>query len=157
MGISADPVRFLRRAFIALAVLLVAVQVIRVDRTNPPVTAPIQASAAVDSILRRSCYDCHSNETKWPWYSQVAPMSWLVSRDVRHGREHLNFSTWGEMTTDEQAKAVEEIWEEVEQGEMPLAIYTPLHPEARLSDTDKAALQAWAQSVAGMRRAPAQP
>ena len=79
MGIFADPARFMKRALAAAALLLVLAQLVRVDRTNPPATSTIQASAAIDSILRRSCFDCHSNETTWPLYSGVAPMSWIVA------------------------------------------------------------------------------
>lgn len=124
-------------------VLLLAAQFIPVDRTNPPVESSVPAPPAVDEILRRSCYDCHSNETVWPWYSRVAPASWLIARDVAQGRQHLNFSTWNRLSPAERVHALEEAWEEIEAGQMPLAIYTPLHPDARLTDADKAALEAW--------------
>lgn len=98
-------------------------------------------------MLRRACYDCHSNETVWPWYSKVAPASWLVADDVEHGRRHVNFSTWNRRTPEEQAKAMKTVWEEVEAGEMPLWQYRPLHPAARLSDADKALLRVWSQGT----------
>ena len=72
-----------------IAVLLVDIQFIPVDKTNPPVTADLQADQEVKEIFKRSCYDCHSNETKWPWYSSVAPVSWLVSSDVFHAAEEI--------------------------------------------------------------------
>src|SRR5450759_484008 len=78
----------------AVVVALGAIQLIPVDRTNPPVQKEMPAPPDVQAILRRSCYDCHSNETVWLWYSKVAPISWLVSRDVRQGRRELNFSDW---------------------------------------------------------------
>ena len=131
-----------------LAGLVVAIQFIPIDTTNPPVTAEIHASPAIAAVLRRSCYDCHSNETRWPWYSHVAPISFVVSRDVHQARHHLNFSTWGEYDPIRQAKAVREIWKQVSSGEMPMSIYLPLHQDARLSDAAKAALEAWAKSVA---------
>lgn len=141
-----------RRMLLQLAGLvvfvLVALQIIPVTRDNPPVTAEIHASPAVASILRRACYDCHSNETVWPWYSHVAPVSFLIANDVHHGRRHVNFSTWGTLTPAKQAKNVQDIWEEVSEGEMPMSIYVPLHHDARLSDLDKRALEAWAKSVA---------
>jgi hypothetical protein len=132
---------------VAAAVALVGMQFIPVDRTNPPVTSEIPASAAVDSVIRRACYDCHSNQTVWPWYSRVAPISFIVARDVHEGRRHLNFSTWGEYTTAKQTKLVHEMWEQVSKGEMPMTIYLPMHPEARLSAQDKAVFEAWARSV----------
>ena len=136
-----------KRAAIVLGVALVGAQFIRVDRSNPLVDGEIVAPAGAQAILERSCYDCHSNRTVWPWYSQVAPVSWLVGRDVHEGREHLNFSTWNRLAPDKQQKAVHEIWEQVSEGEMPLSIYLPLHPRARLSDADKAVLKSWADSV----------
>ena len=87
------------------------------------------------------------SRSSWPWYSRVAPVSFLVAHDVREGREHLNFSTWNRLSTTEQARAIHECWEEVEEGEMPLWFYTPLHPEARLSEEDLQLLEAWAASV----------
>jgi hypothetical protein len=138
--------RILRRLSVTAAVLLVAVQFVPVSRTNPPVETDIAAPADVNAILRRACYDCHSNETVWPWYSRVAPVSWLVAHDTNEGREHLNFSTWNRLSIPERHEALDELWEEVESGGMPLPIYLPLHPEARLSDADKAAIQAWVRA-----------
>ena len=137
----------LKRLMLFGLVALVGAQLIRVDRTNPPVEMNVPASASVDAVLRRACYDCHSNETVWPWYSNVAPVSWLVARDVREGRDHLNFSTWNRLSSDAQARAVREVWTQVSNGEMPMAIYLPLHSEARLSDLDKRVLRTWAESV----------
>jgi hypothetical protein len=130
-------------------VLLVVAQFVPVDTSNPPVTAEIDAPADVKGILERSCYDCHSNETTWPWYSRVAPVSWLVAHDVEEAREHLNFSEWDQLSTEDQLEGIEEAWEEVEEGEMPLWFYLPLHPEARLSATDREVLKRWATSEAG--------
>src|SRR5438874_1058331 len=81
---------------IALGTVLVAIQLVPVERTNPSATKPIEAPAEVTAVLRRSCYDCHSNETRWPWYAYVAPVSWLVADDVKDGRAKLNFSSWGD-------------------------------------------------------------
>lgn len=140
--------RTVTRGALALFVgALVGMQFIPVDRTNPPVTSEIHASPAVDSILRRACYDCHSNETVWPWYSRVAPISFLVADDVHHGRRHVNFSTWGDYSSAKQIKTIHEIGDQVRTGEMPLWIYLPMHHDARLSDQDKAAIDAWAKSV----------
>lgn len=132
---------------VAAVVALAGMQFIPVDRSNPPVTSEIPASAAVDSVIRRACYDCHSNQTVWPWYSRVAPVSFLVARDVHQGRRHLNFSTWGDYDTAKQSKLVREIWKQVSTGEMPMTIYLPMHPQARLSAQDKAVFEAWAKTV----------
>lgn len=133
------------KVILGVVVGLAAIQVVRFARTNPPVTREIQAPAAVKTVLRRSCWDCHSNEVVWPWYSGVAPFSWLTHRDVSEGRRHLNFSTWGELDPQRRAKKQHEIAEEVGDGGMPLWFYLPLHAEARLSATDKTLLVEWAK------------
>lgn len=131
-----------RRALAVLAGLAV-LQLIPVSRTNPPVEETVPASNAVASILRRSCFDCHSHETTFPWYTRVAPASWLIAYDVREGRRHLNFSTWNRLDAAARREAAEDIWDEVSAGRMPLGIYLPLHPDARLTDHDRALLEAW--------------
>jgi hypothetical protein len=134
-------------AKIALGVFAVLglLQVVRFDRTNPPVTADLQAPPDVERVLRRSCYDCHSNETVWPWYSAVAPMSWLLHHDVTAGRDLLNFSEWGALPPQEQAKERREIVESVQEGEMPPWYYVvPMHPSARLTPAETGLLERWA-------------
>lgn len=116
-------------------VLLLLIQLIPYgsDHQNPPVVQePSWDSPETRDMAVRSCYDCHSNETIWPWYSNVAPMSWLVQRDVDRGREKLNFS-------DIQAGGdeLDELSEVVLEGKMPLPIYLPAHPEARLSQEER--------------------
>jgi hypothetical protein len=125
-------------------VALVGIQFIDVDRSNPPVTKELQASTEVKLILKDACYDCHSNETKWPWYSKVAPISFFVSNHVVEGREHLNFSTWGDMYTPKQNEYKKEIWEEIEKGEMPLTNYTWLHPKSKLTIEQRQVIKKWA-------------
>jgi hypothetical protein len=129
--------------FGALAVILVAIQLVPVDRTNPTVVADFDGPPAVKAVLETSCYDCHSHETRWPWYSRVAPFSWLVAHDVEEARDHLNFSQWGNLDAKRQAKLAEEMWEEVEEGEMPLRMYLLAHPDARLTGAAKATLHDW--------------
>lgn len=127
----------------SLAVVLVAIQLVPVDRTNPAVIADFDGPSGVESVLRASCYDCHSHETRWPWYSRVAPASWLVAHDIEEARDHLNFSQWASYEPKRQAKLAEEIWEEVEEGEMPLKMYLLAHSDARLSEAGKAILRDW--------------
>lgn len=129
---------------IIVVVCLIAAQFIPVDRSNPPVTSDLTAPAAVHDVLRQSCYDCHSNETVWPWYSHIAPISWLVAFDVHEGRDHLNFSEWGNYPTDSQSRMKRAIWAAVDEGEMPPIQYLPAHPDARLDDQDKSILRNWA-------------
>jgi len=134
-----------KRAAIALAALLVVAQLVRPEHTNPPATVEVDAPEDVRVVLRRACYDCHSNATVWPWYSHVAPISWLVAHDVDEGRGDLNFSTWDAYSAAKRAKKMKEIVETVEEGEMPLWFYVALHPDARLSADDRARLTAWAR------------
>lgn len=130
-------------ALVSLVVLLVVIQLIPVSRTNPTVEERVPAPDSVLAILERSCFDCHSHETHWPWYAHVAPASWLVASHVNEGREYLNFSTWNRYDAERRADKLEEIWDEVERGGMPLKVYLPLHPGARLSDRDRAVIHGW--------------
>ena len=141
--------KWLKRIVIVLAVLLLGIQVVRPEKTNPPVDpartiqALTQMTPEVDAILKRSCNDCHSYETKWPWYSHVAPVSWLVARDVEEGREHVSFSNWASYDRKRAIHALEEMNDEVAEGDMPLWFYVRLHPQAVLSDADKSVLLNW--------------
>ncbi len=137
--------KLLPKILLGLGVVLVLVQFVRPAQTNPPVTGDIAAPPEVAKVLRKSCYDCHSNETTWPWYSKVAPVSWLVTRDVNEGRKELNFSEWQSFADKRKDKKFEEIADEVGEGEMPMAIYLPMHPEAKLSDAEKTLLVEWAK------------
>jgi hypothetical protein len=106
------------------------------DHNNPPVVQePQWSSAEARVIAQRACYDCHSNETTWPWYSNVAPVSWLVQHDVDEGRSELNFSEWGQGEQE-----VEEAGEKIREGEMPPRNFLITHPEARLTGEEKNAL-----------------
>jgi hypothetical protein len=136
--------KYLRWVVLGLVVVFAGIQLVPVDRTNPPVEADVPASPEVRAILRRACYDCHSNETVWPWYSRVAPVSWLVAQDVHEGRAELNFSTWDRYTTQQQVKKLKESLEEVNEGEMPPWFYLPVHRDAALTAQDRATLHQWA-------------
>jgi hypothetical protein len=123
------------RVLLALLVLFLLLQAVPYgrDHTNPPVRKePAWQGPRTEALVRRACYDCHSNETRWPWYSHVAPISWLVQGDVDDGRRHLNFSEF-----DREQKNAEEAAEEVEEGKMPPAMYGWTHPGARLDDEEK--------------------
>jgi hypothetical protein len=107
------------------------------EKSNPPVTAPAPwPNAEAESIARVSCYACHSNETEWPAYSYVAPMSWLVRNDVDGGRDEMNFSEWGEKSAD----AAEDAREEITEGRMPLPNYRRIHRDAELTNEEAAVL-----------------
>ena len=112
---------------------------------NPPVVQePAWDSPHTRALAQRACFDCHSNETVWPWYSNVAPISWQVQRDVDEGREKLNFSEWG--MGEQEA---DEIYESVQEGEMPMGIYLLTHPEARLNAEEKGLLLSGLQKMFG--------
>src|ERR1700722_6344752 len=137
---------------IMMSLLLVAVliQFIPVghDHSNPPTTKePAWDSPETRELARRACFDCHSNQTGWRFYSYVAPVSWLVARDVNEGRRHLNFSAW-----DQPQKHAKDVAEQVKTGEMPLWFYVPLHPSANLSDAEKQALTEGAAKSLGPQK-----
>ena len=123
---------------ITISVLLlgVGIQVVPYgrDHTNPPVVQePQWDTPKTRALFMRACADCHSNETKWPWYSNIAPVSWLVQHDVDEGREHFNVSNW----LHQKKNKGDEAAEEVREGDMPPLVYLPAHPEARLSKIEK--------------------
>ena len=137
------------KSVIGISGVLVLIQLVPVSRTNPPVESEINAPPNVATILRRSCYNCHSNNTVWPWYGYVAPVSWLVSSDVSGARHKLNFTTWNRYTSEEGTTLLREIWKEVQGGDMPPWYYLIKHSEGRLSEDDKAVLRDWTQHSAG--------
>jgi mono/diheme cytochrome c family protein len=118
--------------------------------TNPPGTAePTWNSPEAKALFRRACFDCHSGETAWPWYSHVAPVSWLVQRDVDGGRRHLNFTQW-----DQPQRHAKDVAAEVKQGDMPPWFYLPMHPAARLTETEKQVLINGAEKTLGPQAPP---
>ena len=133
-----------RLILIVVFVVVLAAQLIPVSRTNPAPKAPLGAPTEVMAVLRGACYDCHSSETRWPWYSRVAPVSWLVASDVSEARGKFNLSDWGLIQPKKQADVREEMWEEVEKRAMPLWFYRIAHPEARLTPAQEATLREWA-------------
>ena len=139
----------LKWTVIVLAVIFACLQFIRPIRNNPPIDesktieARINVPPEIDSIFKRSCNDCHSSKTDWVWYSNVAPVSWHMSKHVEEGRAELSFSEWGAYTPKRAEHKLEEICEQVEGNEMPLWDYVLLHPSARLSDADKKLICDW--------------
>lgn len=107
----------LKRSALGMCVAFILIQFIPVNRINPPVEADVSAPPDVGSVLRRACYDCHSSETRWPWYSHVAPVSWVIAHDVHEGRATLNYSTWNRLSPEKQAEAIQESWEEGSRGQ----------------------------------------
>ena len=140
----------LKLLLIVLAIAFLGMQFVRPARTNPmsdPATAlgasvPVPAAAA--AILDRSCRDCHSNETRWPWYSHVAPASWFVIDHVNHGRSHFNYSVWNTYDRQRQAELLKGSCELAREGAMPMPSYLLMHGSARLSPAEVGILCDWA-------------
>jgi len=137
----------LKKILIAVVIILVGIQFIPIERTNPPVTQDLNPPENVALILKTSCYDCHSNETVWPWYSYVAPVSFLVAGDVNNGRKHLNFSEWDKYDTKRRSKKLDGISELVEKGVMPLSKYTLIHSDAKMNQEKIKIIKEWVQST----------
>lgn len=139
----------------AVVVALVAAQFIRPDRTNPATdaTRTIQAQAGTANtlvaVLDRACNDCHSNATVWPWYTQVAPLSWIWAYGVREGRKAVNFSEWAAYSPDQRQQLLVASCRDASAGKMPGTPYTLLYPEARLSAEDIQTICAASRQAAG--------
>ena len=128
--------RILIWAVIVVILIVIAIQFVPVDRSNPPITQNVNwDSPATEELARRACFDCHSNETAWPWDARIAPVSWLIADHVTEGRQHLNFSEW-----DQPNAELDEMLHEIKGGDMPLQSYVLMHPKAKLSDSEREAL-----------------
>ena len=138
-----------KKILIGLLIIFVIIQLIPANRpdTNTDLSNDLITTENVPdevaAILHKACYDCHSNQTRYPWYSYVAPVSWLVAKDTREGREELNFSEWNTLSKRKKIKILDEMGEEVEEGEMPMKIYTVIHRDANLSDQERETLINW--------------
>jgi hypothetical protein len=118
----------------------------RQSATDVPILSGAEIDPAVLALIQRSCQDCHSDRTHYPWYSYVAPVSWLVTGDVERGRERLNLSHWSEYPLVRKERSLSEIANQVKDRDMPLAQYTWIHPGARLSDAEVGAIFRWTQA-----------
>jgi Haem-binding domain len=145
---------WLKRLGLPLLLAFLVIQLFQPAKTNPPADpqremhAIVAADHPAVSVIQRSCNDCHSHRTVWPWYSHVAPVSWLVASDVNRGRKALNFSEWSGYPPEQQRKHLTEICKEVSEGEMPGLSYTLMHKNSKLSGDDVSTVCRWAQSPA---------
>jgi hypothetical protein len=143
----------LKKILIGLLIVLVLIQFIRParNRSNVPALNDITAHYAVPNdvqvVLQRACNDCHSNNTTYPWYANIQPFGLWLQNHIDEGKEHLNFSEFGSYNKKKQAHKMEEVAEMVEEDEMPLASYTWIHRDAKLSKEDKDLLLAWSKSL----------
>ncbi len=136
----------MKKTLLIIIVLLIVIQFIRPERTNPPIDPQksLKTDPAVMKILKRSCYDCHSNETKWPWYSNIAPLSWSIVSHVNEGRKALNFSAYTTIDPKIKEKRLKRLIKTTRNGMMPLSSYLLIHKNAVLSSSDKQTLEKWA-------------
>jgi hypothetical protein len=139
-------------ALLALGIATIAAQLMTVEPINevapilPRSSGDIAVPAQIEALLTRACYDCHSNQTRWPWYSQVAPVSWLVAHDVALGRKELNFSEWGSYYPQTRRRKLQWIGRVIREGSMPPWSYRLMHPRARLTEAERAMLYRWIES-----------
>jgi hypothetical protein len=145
----------IRKWVIGAGLVLLAAQILQPEKNNPPVDTAEEFNtiynppAELTSVLKNCCYDCHSNETKYPWYAYFSPVSWYLNNHIREGREELNFSVWGTYQEEDLFKILEHVAEEVKEHKMPLSSYTWLHPEAKLTDTQREMIVRWFAAKAG--------
>lgn len=136
----------MKKILVILLVAFVLIQFFRIDQTNPAVNKGMdfltikQTPEPIASTIRNACYDCHSNETKYPWYTNVQPVAWFMQNHIEEGRKHLNFSIYSTYEPKRQVRKMEEAAEMIQNGEMPLESYVLGHPEAKLTDAQKAEL-----------------
>ncbi|MEZ4909803.1 MAG: heme-binding domain-containing protein [Saprospiraceae bacterium] len=136
----------LKKIFLVILGILLLLQFVPVDKTAPEYDsskdyfANHQVDGNVKKIVMDACYDCHSYQTKYPWYSNIAPVNFLINNHVKEGREHLNFSLWMEYPNKRKHHKLEECIEEIEKGNMPMKSFTWMHPEAKLSNEQKTIL-----------------
>ena len=138
---------------VALVVILIGIQFIPgKDRTAPAVESGadmlqvLNADAEIASMIKDACYDCHSHNTEYPWYAYIQPVGWWLDGHVEHGREELNFSTWSSLDADDQKHGLKESAEKVEKKEMPLTPFLFTHPEARITEEQRAQIAEWMRS-----------
>ncbi|EQA43325.1 heme-binding domain protein [Leptospira broomii serovar Hurstbridge str. 5399] len=136
------------RLGIGLSVLFLGLQFVPVEFPSGKNAKEIQTEESVKKIFRKSCYDCHSDLVKWPWYSRIFPVSLYLIHHVEEGKDELNFSEWEDLKPSEKADLAEKILEEIEDGEMPLWDYKILHPESKLNREDLETVRDWLQIYA---------
>lgn len=138
---------------ITLIGILIFIQIIRIDKTNLKVYPPLdfisitKPNNEITSLLKNACYDCHSNEVKYPWYTNIAPVSWWIKHHINEGSHHLNFSIWGTYKSRRMDHKLKECIEMIEEGEMPMYSYTIMHSESKLSKAQQELLINWFKSL----------
>jgi hypothetical protein len=142
-----------KKILYGVVAIFIIIQFFRIDKTNPAINLAddfieiAKPSEEIAVLLKSACYDCHSNQSEYPWYSNIAPVSWWVKDHINEGRDELNFSKWSTYSVKKKDHKLEEMAEELEEGEMPLKPYPLTHPEARLSDSQKEELINWIKAL----------
>jgi len=134
---------------LSLLAILVVIQFFQIDKTNPP-TDPAKDFTALENppqevaeLLKKACYDCHSHDTAYPWYTNIQPVAWWVRGHINGARKELNFALWGDYEAKRKARKFEEMAEEVKEGNMPLKSYTWMHPASKLTEQQRQQLVSW--------------
>jgi hypothetical protein len=144
-----------KKIILTLLSILIVIQFIRIDKATKPfdantdLIALIKPDAEIVSILKVSCYDCHSNQPTYPWYTNIAPVSWWIKHHINEGSHHLNFSEWGNYSQKRKDHKLDECIEMVEEDEMPMSSYTLMHKDAKLSSAQKTLLLNWFKGLKG--------
>lgn len=142
-----------KKILLFLLFLLIVFQFFRIDKSTKPIdlstdiVALTKPDAEIASVLKISCYDCHSNQPSYPWYTNIAPVSWWIKHHINEGSHHLNFSEWGSYTQKRKDHKLDECIEMVEEDEMPMTSYTLMHKDAKLSPAQKTLLLNWFKSL----------
>jgi len=143
----------IKKITLVLLIILIIFQFFRIDKTIKPVDETIdfisltKPNTEIASILKVSCYDCHSNQNIYPWYTNIAPVSWWIKHHINEASHHLNFSEWGTFSVKRKDHKLEECYEMIEENEMPMSSYTLIHGDAKLSDSQKTLLITWFKSL----------
>ncbi len=149
-----------KKTFFGILIFLIIIQIFRIDKSNPPVITVLDymsvtgAPDDIENLIRRSCYDCHSNESVYPWYAGIAPVSWLIKSHINNGRNHVNFSEWGKYPGDVANRLNDECYEEIVNKKMPLKSYTLFHSNAKLTPEEIDILEDWFTSQRKERSGP---
>jgi hypothetical protein len=145
--------RWVKKIALGFVIVLVVAQLVPLKRDNPEtdpsktIFAQETVPPSLRTVFERSCEDCHSNHTVWPWYSYVAPASWIVAHDVHEARRHMNFSVWGDYSAKQKEEKLEDLCDEVSQGDMPDTKYLLIHRGARLKQSEREAICRWTDAV----------
>ena len=143
----------MKKVLLLLLVALIAIQFFRPEKNIHPQPQPANIAsvypvpANVDSILVKACNDCHSNNTRYPWYNNIQPVAWWLNHHVDEGKEELNFDEFATYAAARKYDKIKETKKEVDEGEMPIYSYTLVHAEARLTDAEKQALTSWSENI----------